>query len=45
MPCALRAPPEVLGMFPQGGTVKSTKDQIIIRVVPGVPDVHVPEEM
>ena len=32
-------------MFPQGGTVEAPNDQVMIQVVPGVPDGHVPEEM
>ena len=38
-----RAPPEVIFMFPQSGAAEASKDQIIIQVVPGVPDGHVPE--
>ena len=31
-------------MFPQSGAVEAPKYQVMIQVVPGVLDVHVPEE-
>ena len=37
-------PPEVLYVFPQGGAVEAPKDKVMIRVLHGVPDGHVPEE-
>ena len=37
-----RVPPEIIFMFPQGGAVGAPKDQVMIQVVPGVPDRHVP---
>ena len=39
-----RAPPEVIFMFPQSGSAEAPKDQVMIRVLPWVPDIHVPEE-
>ena len=40
-----RAPPEVIFVFHQGGTVDSHKYQGTILVVPGVPDRYVSEEI
>ena len=31
-------------MFPQSGAVEAPKDQVMIQVLHGVPDGHVPEE-
>ena len=39
-----RALPKVSFMFPQSGAVEALKDQVMIRVLPGVLDGHVPEE-
>ena len=38
------APPEVIFMLPQSGAVEAPKDQVMIRVVPGFPGVHVTKE-
>ena len=38
-------PLEVLCMFPQDGAVETSKDKVIIQVVPGVRDRQFPEEM
>ena len=38
------ASPEVFFMFPRSGAAEALKDQVMIRVVPGVLDGHVPEE-
>ena len=40
----MSALPKALCMFPQGGNTESLKYQIVILVVPGVPDRQVPEE-
>ena len=40
----LRAPPEVICRLPQGSAEEAPKYQIVIGVVPGVPDGHVSEE-
>ena len=39
-----RAPLELIFMFPQSGAAEVTKDQVMIPVVPGVQDGHVPKE-
>ena len=36
--------PKVLGVFPQGGAAEASKDQIMVRVMPGVPDRYIPKE-
>ena len=36
-----RAPPELIFMFPHSGAAEAPKDQVMIQVVPGVPDGHV----
>ena len=39
-----RAPPELIFIFPQSISAEVPKDQIMIRVVPGVPGGHVPKD-
>ena len=39
------APLEVLCVIVQGGAVEASKDQVMILVVPRVPDIHIHEEM
>ena len=39
-----RAPPELIFMFPQSGDAEAPNDQVMIRVVPGVQDGHVPKD-
>ena len=38
------APTEVLGVFPQGGAEEASKDQVVVRVMPWVPDGHISKE-
>ena len=40
----LRAPPEVLGVFPQWGATEASWDQVVVRFMPGFLYGHVPEE-
>ena len=36
-------PPEVLILFPQGGAAEAYKDQVMVRVMPGVLDGYIPK--
>ena len=39
-----RAPLELIFMFPQSSAAEAPKDQVMIQVVPGIQDKHVPKE-
>ena len=39
-----RAPTELICMFPQSGATEAPTDQVMIQVVPGVQDRHVPKD-
>ena len=39
------APPKVIIVSPQGGSVEASKDQVVARVMPGFLDGHIPKEM
>ena len=38
------APTEVIRVLPHGGAAEAPQDQVMVWVMPGVPDGHVPKE-
>ena len=39
------SPPELLRVFLQGGAVEASQDQVVVRVMPGIPERNIPKEM
>ena len=39
-----RAPPKVIGVFPQGGAAEASYEHVVVRVMLCVPDGHINEE-